>query len=102
MIEPRDSVGTRVELDDVGATLLGIWVEICVALTSVNGGAVSFGWLTKTFEEIVAIHDGKWERLTRTGNVFEASFRPGPGNILITGRPKSSGRPTSLFEYTVE
>ncbi|MFA7269398.1 MAG: transglutaminase domain-containing protein [Sterolibacterium sp.] len=54
------------------------------------------------FEEIIAIHDGKWERLTRVGNIFEADIQPGPGSILITGRPKSSGRPTSLFEYTVE
>jgi predicted thioesterase len=42
-IEPgKDSVGTRVELDHLGATLLGMWVEITVTLTAVNGGAVSF------------------------------------------------------------
>ena len=34
----KDSVGTRVELDHVGATLLGMWVEISVTLTEVDGG----------------------------------------------------------------
>jgi fluoroacetyl-CoA thioesterase len=34
----KDSVGTRVELDHVGATLMGMWVEITVTLTEVNGG----------------------------------------------------------------
>lgn len=38
----KDSVGTRVELDHVGATLLGMWVEITVKLTEVNGPAVTF------------------------------------------------------------
>ncbi|MBX3646122.1 MAG: LysR family transcriptional regulator [Rhodocyclaceae bacterium] len=40
--EGKDSVGTRVELDHVGATLLGMWVEITVKLTEVNGPAVTF------------------------------------------------------------
>ena len=66
------------------------------------GAAYRLRYRSDAFEEIVAIHDGKWERLTRTGNIFEATIRPGPGNILITGRPKSTGRPTSLFEYSVE
>ena len=38
----KDSVGTRVELDHLGATLLGMWVEITVTLAEVNGGAVAF------------------------------------------------------------
>ena len=66
------------------------------------GAKYRLRYRTEAFEEIVAIHDGKWERLTRAGNLFEASIQPGPGSILITGRPKSTGRPTSLFEYTVE
>lgn len=66
------------------------------------GAEYRLRYRSDAFEEIVAIHDGKWERLTRAGNIFEANIRPGPGNILITGRPKSTGRPTSLFEYTVE
>jgi fluoroacetyl-CoA thioesterase len=37
----KDSVGTRVELDHVGATLMGMWVEITVTLTEVNGPAVT-------------------------------------------------------------
>jgi predicted thioesterase len=40
--EGKDSVGTRVELDHVGATLLGMWVEITVTLAEVNGPAVTF------------------------------------------------------------
>lgn len=50
----KDSVGTRVELDHVGATLLGMWVEITVTLTSVNGGAVSFDFTARDALEEVA------------------------------------------------
>lgn len=54
-IEPgRDSVGTRIELDHVGATLLGMWVEITVTLTEVNGGAVSFDFTARDSVEEVA------------------------------------------------
>ena len=50
----RDSVGTRVELDHVGATLLGMWVEITVTLASVNGAAVSFDFTVRDAVEEVA------------------------------------------------
>ncbi len=54
-IEPgKDSVGTRVELDHVGATLLGMWVEITVTLTEVNGGAVCFDFTARDAVEEVA------------------------------------------------
>jgi predicted thioesterase len=54
-IEPgKDSVGTRVELDHVGATMLGMWVEITVTLASVNGGAVSFDFTVRDAVEEVA------------------------------------------------
>jgi predicted thioesterase len=54
-IEPgKDSVGTRVELDHVGATLLGMWVEIAVTLTSVEGNAVSFDFTVRDAVEEVA------------------------------------------------
>jgi predicted thioesterase len=54
-IEPgKDSVGTRVELDHVGASLLGMWVEITVTLTAVNGGAVSFDFTARDAVEEVA------------------------------------------------
>lgn len=66
------------------------------------GAEYRLRYRSDAFEEIVAIHDGKWERLTRAGNIFAADIRPGPGNVMLVGRPKSSGRPTSLFEYTVE
>jgi predicted thioesterase len=38
----EDSVGTRVELDHLAATLLGMQVELVVAVTEVKGRAVSF------------------------------------------------------------
>lgn len=50
----KDSVGTRVELDHVGATLLGMWVEITVRLTEVNGNAVSFEFSARDVIEEVA------------------------------------------------
>ena len=51
--EGKDSVGTRVELDHVGATLMGMWVEIKVTLTEVNGGAVCFDFSARdSLEEI--------------------------------------------------
>ena len=54
-LEPgKDSVGTRVELDHVGATLLGMWVEITVTLSAVNGNAVSFDFAVRDAIEDVA------------------------------------------------
>ena len=54
-IEPgRDSVGTRVELDHLGATLLGMWVEITVTLAKVDGNAVSFDFTARDAVEEVA------------------------------------------------
>lgn len=38
----EDSVGTRVELDHLAATLLGMPVELTVTVTEVNGRAVTF------------------------------------------------------------
>lgn len=49
----KDSVGIRVELDHVGATLLGMWVDISVTVTEVNGNAVCFDFSARdTLEEI--------------------------------------------------
>ena len=50
----KDSVGTRIELDHVGATLLGMWVEISVTLSEVNGGAVCFDFTARDAVEEVA------------------------------------------------
>jgi len=50
----KDSVGTRVELDHLGATLMGMWVEITVTLAEVNGGAVSFDFTARDAVEEVA------------------------------------------------
>jgi fluoroacetyl-CoA thioesterase len=54
-IEPgKDSVGTRVELDHVGATLMGMWAEITVTLSAVDGNAVAFDFTVKDAVEPVA------------------------------------------------
>ncbi len=50
----KDTVGTRVELDHVGATLLGMWAEITVTLASVEGNAVSFDFTVRDAVEEVA------------------------------------------------
>ena len=50
----KDSVGTRVELDHVGATLLGMWVDITVTLVEVNGPAVCFDFSARDSVEEVA------------------------------------------------
>ncbi len=38
----EDSVGTRVEIDHIGATLLGMRVELTVRVVEINGRAVVF------------------------------------------------------------
>jgi predicted thioesterase len=38
----QDSVGTRIELDHLAATLLGMQVDLAVAVTEVKGRAVTF------------------------------------------------------------
>ena len=58
--EGKDSVGTRVELDHVGATLLGMWVEITVTLSEVNGSAVAFDFQAR--DAIEEIARGKHKR----------------------------------------
>ena len=50
----KDSVGTRVELDHVGATMMGMWVDISVTLTEVNGNAVSFDFSARDAVEEIA------------------------------------------------
>ena len=50
----KDSVGTRVELDHTGATLLGMWVDITVTLTEINGPAVGFDFSVSDAVENVA------------------------------------------------
>ena len=50
----RDSVGTRVEIDHIAATLLGMWAEITVKLTAVNGNAVSFEFSARDAIEEIA------------------------------------------------
>jgi fluoroacetyl-CoA thioesterase len=38
----EDSVGTRVELDHLGATLMGMRVELAISIAEVKGRAVTF------------------------------------------------------------
>ncbi|WP_207063188.1 thioesterase family protein [Motiliproteus sp. SC1-56] len=56
----EDSVGTRIELDHIGATLEGMWVDIQVTVTEVKGRAVSFDILVSDPLEKVAM--GKHNR----------------------------------------
>lgn len=54
-LEPgKDTVGTRIELDHVGATLAGMWVEITVTLAQVDGNAVSFAFTARDAIEEIA------------------------------------------------
>lgn len=52
--EGKDSVGTRIELDHVGATLLGMWIEITVTVTEVKGPGVTFEFTARDALEEVA------------------------------------------------
>lgn len=52
--EGKDSVGTRVEFDHMGATLLGMWVEISVRVAEVAGPAVTFEFTARDAVEEVA------------------------------------------------
>ncbi len=40
--EVEDSVGTRVEIDHIAPTMAGMWVEIKVTVTDIQGRLVSF------------------------------------------------------------
>lgn len=54
-LEPgKDTVGTRVELDHMGATLMGMWVEITVTVAEVNGPALVFEFAVRDAIEQVA------------------------------------------------
>ena len=50
----EDSVGTRVEMDHTGATLLGMWVEITSTITEVKGRMVSYEFTARDALENVA------------------------------------------------
>ncbi|WP_448190025.1 thioesterase family protein [Azospirillum sp. sgz301742] len=45
--EGEDSVGTRVELDHMAPTLVGMWVDITVTVAEVNGPAVTLEILAR-------------------------------------------------------
>ncbi len=50
----EDSVGTRVELDHMAATLDGMWVEITATLTALDGRAASFDFTARDVLDDVA------------------------------------------------
>ena len=50
----EDSVGTRVAIDHIGATLMGMWVDISVKVVELNGRAVVFEIEAKDNVEPVA------------------------------------------------
>lgn len=55
----QDSVGTRVELDHIAATPLGMWVDVSVTVTDMDGRMVSFAVECRDQVEDVArgVHD---------------------------------------------
>jgi len=53
--EGEDSVGTSVQLDHTGPTLLGMWVEITVVVAAVEGRAVTFDITVRDALEQVAM-----------------------------------------------
>ena len=79
--EGRDSVGTRVELDHVGATLLGMWVEITVTLVEVNGPAVTFEFSAR--DAVEEVGRGKHSRfivgLEKTAQRLKAKLAKAAG-----------------------
>lgn len=58
--EGEDSVGTRVEMDHTGATLLGMWVEITSTITEVKGRMVSYEFTAR--DELENVAKGKHVR----------------------------------------
>lgn len=52
--EGEDSVGTTVQLNHSGPTLLGMWVEITVTITSVEGRVITFDFAARDAVEQVA------------------------------------------------
>ena len=87
-IEPgKDSVGTRVELDHLGATLIGMWVDISVTLTEVNGSVVSFDFTARDAVEEVA--RGKHNRfivgIERTAQRLKAKLAKVQGTAAKSG-----------------
>jgi len=45
--EGMDSVGTRVVMDHMGATLMGMWVDITVTISEIEGRAITFEMTAK-------------------------------------------------------
>ena len=83
----KDSVGTRVEIDHIGATLMGMWVEITVKLTEVNGNAVSFEFSAR--DAIEQIARGRHNRfivsLEKTAQRLKAKLAK--ANEIATAKP---------------
>ncbi|CAA7613058.1 Thioesterase [Candidatus Terasakiella magnetica] len=50
----EDSVGTKVDLDHLAPTPLGMWVDITVTVAKVNGRAVSFAFTAADALDTVA------------------------------------------------
>ncbi len=56
----EDTVGTRVELDHLGATLMGMTVEITVRIVEVNGRAVTLEFSAR--DNVEPITKGRHQR----------------------------------------
>jgi len=66
----EDSVGTRIELDHLAATLVGMAVELKVTITEVKGGAV--GLDVEGRDSLDAIGRGKHQRFVVDVKTTEA------------------------------
>ena len=69
----EDSVGTRVEVDHIAATLLGQWVDITVTIAALNGRRVTFAVAAEDAVEPIA--RGKHDRFVVDVAATEARLR---------------------------
>lgn len=53
LLQEQDSVGTRVEIDHLAPTLLGMWAEIRVEIAAVEGRRVTFAFEVRDAIETV-------------------------------------------------
>lgn len=66
------------------------------------GRSYRFRFIAPAFEEISLMHGDGVAKLVENGGVFEGEVKPGPGSMLVGGRPKDGGRLTGLFQYAVD
>jgi hypothetical protein len=83
----KDSVGTRVELDHVGATLMGMWVDVTVTLTEVNG---------RCREPSTSPRATPWKKSRAASTTASSSASRRPRNACRPSAPRPAAEPRSL------